>query len=279
MAKGVNAGDAVNLAQLKEYTEKGMGHYFSTYAPIPKSNFVNEGATGENSVAFGIGAAATDKYSAAMGNYVQAQGEGSLAIGTGWFNENDKPTIEGTGEEVQPVMTKAYSGYRYNVAIGPGAQSEGNYSMAIGPRALTKKKAYKAESENTGVDYALSMGYLSTVYAKDGLAIGHLAEVHQPNGVAIGTESWSLRNKALAIGNHNTALGRESGTMGTRNGVSGDSTYVIGNDNMNLTDEDRKDVLDTIANASTKGIPDNNSTVLGNRNTMVSKFKLSLIHI
>ncbi|KGF47138.1 hypothetical protein HMPREF0872_05525, partial [Veillonella montpellierensis DNF00314] len=273
VAKGVHAGDAVNLAQLKEYTEKGMGHYFSTRTTGHKHNFANEGATGENSVAFGVDASATNKYSAAMGNYVQAQGEGSLAIGTGWFNENDKPTIEGTGEEVQPVMTKAYSGYRYNVAIGAGAQTEGNYSMAIGPRALTKKKAYKAESENTGVDYALSIGYLSTVYAKDGLAIGHLAEVHQPNGVAIGSESWSLRNKALAIGNHNTALGRESGTMGTRNGVSGDNSYVIGNDNMNLTDDDRKDVLDTIANAATKGISDNDSTVLGNRNTMVSKFK------
>ncbi|WP_277300726.1 ESPR-type extended signal peptide-containing protein, partial [Veillonella montpellierensis] len=273
VAKGVHAGDAVNLAQLKEYTEKGMGHYFSTRTTGHKHNFANEGATGENSVAFGVDASATNKYSAAMGNYVQAQGEGSLAIGTGWFNENDKPTIEGSGEEVQPVMTKAYSGYRYNVAIGAGAQTEGNYSMAIGPRALTKKKAYKEESENTGVDYALSMGYLSTVYAKDGLAIGHLAEVHQPNGVAIGSESWSLRNKALAIGNHNTALGRESGTMGTRNGVSGDNSYVIGNDNMNLTDDDRKDVLDTIANAATKGISDNNSTVLGNRNTMVSKFK------
>ncbi|WP_277293399.1 ESPR-type extended signal peptide-containing protein, partial [Veillonella montpellierensis] len=273
VAKGVHAGDAVNLAQLKEYTEKGMGHYFSTRTTDHKHNFANEGATGENSVAFGVDAAATNKYSAAMGNYVQAQGEGSLAIGTGWFNENDKPTIEGSGEEVQPVMTKAYSGYRYNVAIGAGAQTEGNYSMAIGPRALTKKKAYKAESENTGVDYALSIGYLSTVYAKDGLAIGHLAEVHQPNGVAIGSESWSLRNKALAIGNHNTALGRESGTMGTRNGVSGDNSYVIGNDNMNLTDDDRKDVLDTIANAATKGISDNDSTVLGNRNTMVSKFE------
>ncbi|WP_276874923.1 ESPR-type extended signal peptide-containing protein, partial [Dialister micraerophilus] len=273
VAKGVHAGDAVNLAQLKEYTEKGMGHYFSTRTTGHKHNFANEGATGENSVAFGVDASATNKYSAAMGNYVQAQGEGSLAIGTGWFNENDKPTIEGSGEEVQPVMTKTYSGYRYNVAIGAGAQTEGNYSMAIGPRALTKKKAYKAESENTGVDYALSMGYLSTVYAKDGLAIGHLAEVHQPNGVAIGSESWSLRNKALAIGNHNTALGRESGTMGTRNGVSGDNSYVIGNDNMNLTDDDRKDVLDTIANAAIKGISDNDSTVLGNRNTMVSKFK------
>ncbi|WP_288832275.1 hypothetical protein, partial [uncultured Megasphaera sp.] len=273
VAKGVHAGDAVNLAQLKEYTEKGMGHYFSTHSLTPKGNFANEGATGENSVAFGIAAVASAKNSAAMGNYVQAQGDGSLAIGTGYWHEGDKSQLEGTTEEVQPIMTQAFSNYRYNVAIGAGAQTEGNYSMAIGPRAMTRKKYQKEGVNNKGVDYALSMGYLATVYGENGIAIGHLAEAHQAEGIALGHESWSLRDKAIAIGNHNTALGRESGTMGTRNGVSGDNTYVIGNDNMNLADDDRKNVLDSIARPLELGITDENSTVLGNSNTMVSKFK------
>ena len=273
VAKGVHAGDAVNLAQLKEYTEKGMGHYFSTHSLTPKGNFANEGATGENSVAFGIAAVASAKNSAAMGNYVQAQGDGSLAIGTGYWNEGDKSQLEGTTEEVQPIMTQAFSNYRYNVAIGAGAQTEGNYSMAIGPRAMTRQKYQKEGVNNKGVDYALSMGYLATVYGENGIAIGHLAEAHQAEGIALGHESWSLRDKAIAIGNHNTALGRESGTMGTRNGVSGDNTYVIGNDNMNLADDDRKNVLDSIARPLELGITDENSTVLGNQNTMVSKFK------
>ncbi|KXB91412.1 hypothetical protein, partial [Megasphaera hutchinsoni] len=273
VAKGVHAGDAVNLAQLKEYTEKGMGHYFSTHSLTPKGNFANEGATGENSVAFGIAAVASAKNSAAMGNYVQAQGDGSLAIGTGYWHEGDKSQLEGTTEEVQPIMTQAFSNYRYNVAIGAGAQTEGNYSMAIGTRAMTRKKYQKEGVNNKGVDYALSMGYLATVYGENGIAIGHLAEAHQAEGIALGHESWSLRDKAIAIGNHNTALGRESGTMGTRNGVSGDNTYVIGNDNMNLADDDRKNVLDSIARPLELGITDENSTVLGNQNTMVSKFK------
>ncbi|WP_311515974.1 hypothetical protein, partial [uncultured Megasphaera sp.] len=274
VAKGVNAGDAVNLAQLKEYTEQGMGHYFSTNAPVAKSNFDNGGATGENAVAFGIAAASTAKYSAAMGNYVQAQGEGSLAIGTGYYDKDDPATKPATGEEVQPIVTKAVSGYRYNAAIGAGAITEGNYSMAVGPRAMVRHKLDKQSGESLSPDYSLAMGYLSTVYDRNGIAIGNSAEAHQQDGIAVGRDSWSLRDDAVVMGTHNTAVGKQSAAVGYQNGVSGMNTYVIGSSNMNLTDEDRKDVLDTLAYAATKGITDDNSTVLGNNNTFDPFFEV-----
>ncbi|WP_288895215.1 hypothetical protein, partial [uncultured Megasphaera sp.] len=274
VAKGVNAGDAVNLAQLKEYTEQGMGHYFSTNAPVAKSNFDNGGATGENAVAFGIAAASTAKYSAAMGNYVQAQGEGSLAIGTGYYDKEDPATKPATGEEVQPIVTKAVSGYRYNAAIGAGAITEGNYSMAVGPRAMVRHKLDKQSGESLSPDYSLAMGYLATVYDRNGIAIGNSAEAHQQDGIAVGRDSWSLRDDAVVMGTHNTAVGKQSAAVGYQNGVSGMNTYVIGSSNMNLTDEDRKDVLDTLAYAATKGITDDNSTVLGNNNTFDPFFEV-----
>lgn len=74
-------------------------------------------------------AKATKERSVAVGNNVSAESDGSIAMGVGYKN------TDGSISE-----TKAETGYQYNTAIGAGAQSAGDNSLAIGTRAAVKQK-------------------------------------------------------------------------------------------------------------------------------------------
>lgn len=245
VAKGTSGTDAVNVNQLNETVDQAKTHYYSVKS-TSANNYNNDGAAGEDSMAAGVGAKALKKRSAAIGNNVEAQGEGSIALGTGYEEINGgTPTI---------TQTVAASGYKYNMAIGAGAQSEGNHSIAMGTRAVTTIK-----NGGTSVDKAVAIGYAAGASDDKTVAIGSEAKSNSRSAVALGDRAHALANDALAIGTTASATGESSGAIGTANTVNGAGTYVIGARNSAPT---------TPVASNGSNITAVNSGVFGNENTL-----------
>ena len=245
VAKGTSGTDAVNVNQLNETVDQAKTHYYSVKS-TNANNYNNDGAAGEDSMAAGVGAKALKKRSAAIGNNVEAQGEGSIALGTGYEEINGgTPTI---------TQTVAASGYKYNMAIGAGAQSEGNHSIAMGTRAVTTIK-----NGGTSVDKAVAIGYAAGASDDKAVAIGSEAKSNSRSAVALGDRAHALANDALAIGTTASATGESSGAIGTANTVNGARTYVIGARNSAPT---------TPVASNGSNITAVNSGVFGNENTL-----------
>ena len=245
VAKGTSGTDAVNVNQLNETVDQAKTHYYSVKS-TNANNYNNDGAAGEDSMAAGVGAKALKKRSAAIGNNVEAQGEGSIALGTGYEEINGgTPTI---------TQTVAASGYKYNMAIGAGAQSEGNHSIAMGTRAVTTIK-----NGGTSVDKAVAIGYAAGASDDKAVAIGSEAKSNSRSAVALGDRAHALANDALAIGTTASATGESSGAIGTANTVNGAGTYVIGARNSTPT---------TPVASNGSNITAVNSGVFGNENTL-----------
>ena len=245
VAKGTSGTDAVNVNQLNETVDQAKTHYYSVKS-TNANNYNNDGAAGEDSMAAGVGAKALEKRSAAIGNNVEAQGEGSIALGTGYEEINGgTPTI---------TQTVAASGYKYNMAIGAGAQSEGNHSIAMGTRAVTTIK-----NGGTSVDKAVAIGYAAGASDDKAVAIGGEAKSNSRSAAALGDRAHALANDALAIGTTASATGESSGAIGTANTVNGAGTYVIGARNSAPT---------TPVASNGSNITAVNSGVFGNENTL-----------
>ena len=245
VAAGENDTDAVNVKQMKKTMDQAKTHYYSVNS-TSGNNYNNDMAAGEDSMAAGVSAKALEKRSVAIGNNVQAQGEGSIALGTGYEETNG-----GTSSLTQ---TLAVTGYKYNMAIGAGAESYGNHSIAMGTRAVTSIK-----NGGTSVDKAVAIGYTAGASDDKAIAIGSEAKSNSKSATAVGDQSQALANNALAIGTTARATKESSGAIGTANTVSGVGTYVIGAQN----------------SAPAAGVTSNgsdikaaNSGVFGNENTL-----------
>ena len=245
VAAGENDTDAVNVKQMKKTMDQAKTHYYSVNS-TSGNNYNNDMAAGEDSMAAGVSAKALEKRSVAIGNNVQAQGEGSIALGTGYEETNG-----GTSSLTQ---TLAVTGYKYNMAIGAGAESYGNHSIAMGTRAVTSIK-----NGGTSVDKAVAIGYTAGASDDKAIAIGSEAKSNSKSATAVGDQSQALANNALAIGTTARATKESSGAIGTANTVSGVGTYVIGAQNS-------APAAGVISNGS--DIKAANSGVFGNENTL-----------
>ena len=257
---GADDRDAVNKGQLDKAVDTAKVHYYSIKTDdtgTTKNNYHNDGASGPDSMAMGIIAKATQERSVAVGNHVTAEGTASIAIGVGYKND------DGSISE-----TKAETGYTYNTAIGAGAQSAGNDSLAIGTRAATKQQ--------NGADPNSS---------KESVAIGYQAETSNIRGVALGAEAKSVGKGSNAIGDRAQASGTDSIALGTNavdlnsnNSIAmgtgatvtkGSSASVIGN-GANASNAVNANILGT-GNAITNGKEDNNlkdTSLIGNSNNI-----------
>ena len=206
--EGQHDNDAVNLKQMRQAVTDAKVHYYSVKTDdksTPANNYNNDGAVGTNSMAMGVIAKATQECSVAVGNNVTAESEGSIAIGAGYKT---------TGADGKETMneTKAEVGYHYNTAIGAGAQSAGDNSLAIGTRAAVKQKNGSAPNAS-----------------KESIAIGYLAETSDIRGVAMGAEAKSIGNSSNAIGNQAKASGNDSVAIGTNaTDTSSDNSIAMG---------------------------------------------------
>ena len=125
-----------------------------------------------------------------------------------------------------------------SVVIGQGANTDSNFTIAIGANASAKNYAATAiggVSEATG-KYSLAMAQ-GIANGEGALSIGMNAVADKNASVSLGVTAKSMADRAVAIGYGATATTNESIAMGTNSKVSGTSGVSIGRDN-NVTGDD-----------------------------------------
>ena len=241
VAAGTLGTDAANVAQVDKIVDTAKTHYYSVKS-TNQNNYHNDLATGEDSMAAGVGAKALGDRSVAIGNNTEAQSLGSITVGAGYEDPANPGSLK---------QTLAISGYQYNTAIGAGAQAAGNNSLAIGTLATSSIK-----NGGSSVDKAVAIGYSAGVSDDKAIAIGSDAKSNSKSASAMGDTAQALARNALAIGTNAQAAGVSSGAIGTQNRVTGANTYVLGSQNS------------TAATGTAADVSASNSGIFGNENRM-----------
>lgn len=241
VAAGTLGTDAANVAQVNKIVDTAKTHYYSVKS-TDLNNYDNDLATGEDSMAAGVGAKALGDRSVAIGNNTEAQSLGSITVGASYEDPANPGSLK---------QTLAISGYQYNTAIGAGAQAAGNNSLAIGTLATSSIK-----NGGSSVDKAVAIGYSAGVSDDKAIAIGSDAKSNSKSASAMGDTAQALAENALAIGTNAQAAGVSSGAIGTQNRVTGANTYVLGSQNS------------TAATGTAADVSASNSGIFGNENRM-----------
>ena len=249
VAPGVLDTDATNVKQVKELVDTSKTHYYSVKSSN-NNNFNNDLASGVDSMAAGVSIKALGERSVAIGNNNEAQSTGSITLGVGYSDGNAANGLK---------QTLAVTGYEYNMAIGAGAQSAGNSSIAMGTLATSSIK-----NKGDAVDKAIAIGYSAGVSDSKAIAIGSDAKSNSKSASALGDTAQALANDALAIGTQAQASGSTSAAIGARSAVSGANTYVVGSDNSNNPAGTGATIT-----ATNSGVFGNQNRLEGNKNRLV----------
>ncbi|WP_302609593.1 ESPR-type extended signal peptide-containing protein [uncultured Mitsuokella sp.] len=244
---GTETTDAVNKGQMDTAVDNAKVHYYSVKTDndgTHADNYNNDGAFGTNSLAMGIKATVTTdaERGVAVGNNVTTASTGGIAIGVGYKNDDGSMTetkaIGRTGEN-----------YQYNIAIGAGAQSAGDNSLAIGTRATTQQQNGTGPTDNN-----------------DAIAIGYLAETTNVRGVAMGAQAKSSGRSSNAIGNQANAEGENSIAIGTKSSSNSLNSIAIGNETSAADG-----TSDTVIGNKSKTSKAENANVFGTDSSIVSE--------
>ena len=195
------------------------------------SNYNNNGATGEGSIAIGPFASAKGNHSLALGyraetthlegrndqddntavGYRSQAGYRSTALGynskaTGWYDvalgtdalaEQNNSTAVGmnaqaTGKQATALGSLAKANGESATAVGEGASALSDNSSAVGQGAIV----------NEGASKGTALGYQAQVLtgAENSMALGASSQVSGANSIAIGIEARVSGTKSVAIG-------------------------------------------------------------------------------
>ena len=176
--------EAVNLGQLNETlknlnTGTGKVPYVSIKSSIQGtgSNYNNDGATGDDSIAIGPNAGASAENSVAIGPNAKASEYGSVAIGADAQAINKNSVSLGAGAKTTDEDS---------VAIGLNAQAQGDSSYALGAWSIAAEEG------------ATTIGTYSRANKKDSFALGVGAKANIESSVALGSDSVADTDKGIA---------------------------------------------------------------------------------
>ena len=244
---GTETTDAVNKGQMDTAVDNAKVHYYSVKTDndgTHADNYNNDGAFGTNSLAMGIKATVTTdaERGVAVGNNVTTASTGGIAIGVGYKND------DGSMTETKAIG-RTGKNYQYNIAIGAGAQSAGDNSLAIGTRATTQQQNGTGPTNNN-----------------DAIAIGYLAETTNVRGVAMGAQAKSSGRSSNAIGDQANAEGENSIAIGTKSRSNSLNSIAIGNETSAADG-----TSDTVIGNKSKTSKAENANVFGTESIIVSK--------
>ena len=152
------------------------------------ANYYNDGATGANSMAFGVGTKSSGALSISMGINSTASGLGALAVG---YNS------VASGTE--------------SVALGTQNNASGNYSVAVGLGAEAGTKNTDATSTDNGA--AVAVGFMASAQKTGAAAYGYSATADGVESSAFGTSANATAEGGVALGAHSVA-NRSKGETG-----------------------------------------------------------------
>ncbi|WP_373777141.1 beta strand repeat-containing protein, partial [Glaesserella sp.] len=220
--------DAINGSQLyiiaKGLQEKLTHFYSVNNINSASGNYNNDGATGVDALAAGVGTVAAGEEASAVGKSANASGNFSVAFGN---------TAKALNRNSVAIGSNANSSNDYAIAIGLDTVSSGNGGVAIGSgSSSTQDKAValgndaKAQQAN-----ATAIGANAKALNTNATALGALANASGISAIAVGENANANSTHSIAIGRTATVNERQDGIAIGTNVVSGlvanDSVYSV----------------------------------------------------
>jgi autotransporter adhesin len=202
VSAGRQIATALALAGLAAFSLPAIAadHYVSINdGNVHRNNYDNDGATGGNSVAIGVSAAASGLGASAMGASASATGSSSISVGT---------FTQATGNASTAIGERATATENAATALGRHSTASGGASTAIGSGA-------QASAQN-----ATALGGGASASGNTSIAIGTQSSASEGQSVAIGRHAVADTSDSVALGSYSktaTAVGTSSATV---NGVT-----------------------------------------------------------
>ena len=234
--------DAINGSQLYAVAEKAQHHYYSVNDGGTRGgNYNNDGATGSNSLAAGVGAVASAKNTVAAGYNAQATHDGAVAVGANTSATNASTALgdssKATGENSTALGWNANAAGRADVFIGKRAgdntsHANNNSNIGIGEGAVSNVGSTTPVDNVIGIGTGAAKG----IQAKHNIALGAYANgtdngspaVTTTNNVAIGERTRASGGNAIAIGNRTKAEGVAAIALGVGADAKGQNGVAAG---------------------------------------------------
>ena len=234
--------DAINGSQLYAVAEKTQTHYYSVNDGGTRGgNYNNDGATGSNSLAAGVGAVASAKNTVAAGYNAQATHDGAVAVGANTSATNASTALgdssKATGENSTALGWNANAAGRADVFIGKRAgdntsHANNNSNIGIGEGAVSNVGSTTPVDNVIGIGTGAAKG----IQAKHNIALGAYANgtdngspaVTTTNNVAIGERTRASGGNSIAIGNRNKAEGQAAIALGVGSNAAGQNSFAAG---------------------------------------------------
>ena len=241
--------DGINGSQLYAVAEKTQTHYYSVNDGGTRGgNYNNDGATGSNSLAAGVGAVASAKNTVAAGYNAQATNDGAVAVGANTSATNASTALgdgsKATGENSTALGWNANAAGRADVFIGKqagkGADNTSNFSnIGIGEGAVRNAGSAAKDVNNI---IGIGTGAAEGIQANHNIALGAHANgtgnvnaagiakaaVTTTNNVAIGERTYASGGNAIAIGNRTEATGLAAIAFGAGADAKGQNGFAAG---------------------------------------------------
>ena len=234
--------DAINGSQLYAVAEKTQTHYYSVNDGGTRGgNYNNDGATGSNSLAAGVGAVASAKNTVAAGYNAQATHDGAVAVGANTSATNASTALgdssKATGENSTALGWNANAAGRADVFIGKRAgdntsHANNNSNIGIGEGAVSNVGSTTPVDNVIGIGTGAAKG----IQAKHNIALGAYANgtdngspaVTTTNNVAIGERTRASGGNSIAIGNRTKAEGLAAIALGVGADAKGQNGFAAG---------------------------------------------------
>ncbi|MEF3082658.1 YadA-like family protein [Luteimonas sp. SMYT11W] len=267
VAAGVAVTDAVNVGQLNNTIETSRIKYFSVNDNgVQGGNYANDGASGINAVAIGVGTIATGDASYAAGAGAEAAAQNAVAIGNGTralgasaialgrgaiasdafsIAQGQQATASTTGAIAMGV--NATSNGVHSVALGSNTQALHNNSVALGASSVTADAVATTGVTINGTDYlfagsaptsTISVGRVGEERTITNVAAGRISATSTDaiNGSQLNATNTALAEVATvanagwnvtAEGANGSNVGLNSATGNTVDFKSGDGNIVV----------------------------------------------------
>ncbi|WP_430515675.1 YadA family autotransporter adhesin, partial [Inquilinus limosus] len=219
----LDSTDAINGSQLfasnqaiENLVTSSATHYYSVNDGGTKGgNYDNDGATGANAMAAGIGASASGAQDVAQGFGANASGGDAVALGTN--------TKAAASSSIAIGANAAASGASGSTAVGANSSASASNSLAVGEfaNASGELSAAVGPGATASAEKATALGNGSKALAASSVALGDGASANNAGDVALGSGSVT----AAAVGTASTTIAGKTYAFA---GTTPNSTVSVG---------------------------------------------------
>ncbi|MBJ8458542.1 hypothetical protein I6M90_21090, partial [Acinetobacter bereziniae] len=279
-----NAPVAGTDATNKAYVDSLKTHFFSVKNNnSAAANFNNDGATGTDSLAAGVGASATNSNATAIGKSAVANGANSTALGSNALSKYDNSIAMGNGAQAKSNNV---------VSLGNGAGVTANDAGSAGTATTTTNEAYSVYIGNSAGQN--SKGNLNTIVGGNGTGVNLTGSANTVLGTQAGRSYTGDENVMLgrfagfrsgspgtgnnnvmlgsaslaSAGNNSLALGNLSTSLGDSNTVLGDEAYANGKSNISIGTKSQVTGTRSISIGAGNVVSGNSSGAIGDPTTV-----------